>query len=233
MNGERTKVWQMLNWPNRISLLRLLLIGPFVVLLLNAEGTAHWSRWGAFAIFVIMAVSDFIDGQLARRLDQRTRLGAILDPLADKALIICSVVLLSLESVVPPPYAIPSWVVVAVVGKDLWVLGGFLVLYLATNRFKVQPSWPGKLATATQLVMVIVVLLAPSIESVLGSELIGSLTFGLFLLVTAMSIAAVVSYTRMGLGFILQRQQPITEADSERGLSDAIGEAFKSQDESD
>lgn len=231
MSEQRIKVWRMLNWPNRISLLRLLLIAPFLIVLLSHDELGDWSRYWALAIFTVMAISDFVDGQLARRLNLRTRLGAVLDPLADKALIICSVVLLSIDSMAVPGFAIPSWVVVAVVGKDVWVLLGFVVVYLVTDRFRVQPTWAGKAATFAQLVMVITVLLGPDIEAIrpgLGQQVV----FVLFLLVTTVSILAVISYTRLGLGFVLQGQQPLHEHNS-RSLSEAIGEALKRQDEPD
>ena len=119
--GEQTgkvRPWGTLNWPNRVSMIRLLLLAPFIVLVIN-QNDPHlgWARHAAVAVFALMAVSDFLDGVLARRLDARTRLGAILDPLADKALIICSVVLLSLPASAVWGYDLPNWVVVAVVGK--------------------------------------------------------------------------------------------------------------------
>ena len=97
MNDTEIKPWAVLSWPNRISLMRLLLVAPFIVLLMNQQQWGPSARYGALAIFIVMAVSDAIDGMLARRLNQITRLGAILDPLADKVLVICSVVLLSLD----------------------------------------------------------------------------------------------------------------------------------------
>ena len=89
--------WGSLSWPNRMSILRLLLVAPFVVLLMN-QNQPGWAfaRYVAVGIFVVMALSDWIDGILARKLNAMTRLGAILDPLADKMLIICAAVLLSL-----------------------------------------------------------------------------------------------------------------------------------------
>ena len=99
MSPQTARPWGSLNWPNRISILRLLLVAPFVELLLNINDPSwrSWARYAALAIFVVMAVSDFLDGMLARKLNIRTRLGALLDPLADKVLIICSVVLLSMQ----------------------------------------------------------------------------------------------------------------------------------------
>ena len=89
--------WSALTWPNRITMLRLVLVAPFVMALLFSRQYEPAARYTALGLFVVMAASDFVDGILARRLDQRTRLGAILDPLADKAMLICATVLLALE----------------------------------------------------------------------------------------------------------------------------------------
>jgi len=209
VNLGGTKVWATLSWPNRISILRLLLVAPFVVLLMN-QSQWLFSRRLAMAIFIVMAVSDFVDGRLARRLNMKTRLGAILDPLADKVLIICSVVLLSLPDSAVAGARIDNWIVVAVVGKDLWVILGFLVLYLVTDRLVVRPTRFGKACTFGQLVMVGFVLIAPDLNALspnLGARVAtatGWATVGLCAL-------AGVSYTRLGLSVIAAEQKPLDE----------------------
>lgn len=212
MNVQTAKPWGSLNWPNRISLLRLLLVAPFVILLLNLQDIS-WARYVALGIFVVMAVSDFVDGQLARRFNLKTRLGALLDPLADKVLIVCSVVLLSMKSSSPRAgevdFTLPNWVVVAVVGKDLWVVFGAIVVYFVTDRLRIQPTVPGKLATLVQLATVIAVLLAPDIDRLTGCG--RGVVLVMSLLVVASAAAAVVSYTRLGLSFIAKEQKPLEE----------------------
>lgn len=205
-NGFR--LWKSLNWPNRISLLRLLLVAPFVLLMMNQAALGAMARYGGLGVFVAMALSDFVDGQLARRLNLRTRLGAILDPLADKVLIICSTVLLSLPGTAVQGYQIPSWVVVAVVGKDLWVLLGFVVVYLVTDRFRVHPTWAGKFATFGQLVMVIAVLVGPDLDRV-AAPFGAWLAQTLMVAVAILSILAVISYTRLGLLYVVSEQKPL------------------------
>lgn len=209
MNAESTriKVWSSLNWPNRISLMRLLMVAPFVVLIKNHQ---QWpaARHAALAIFAVMAISDMLDGVLARRMEARTRLGAILDPLADKVLVICAVVLLSLPDSIIRAAPVPDWVVVFVVGKDLWVIIGFIVIYLVTDRFRVQPTLAGKTCTLAQAAMISLVLLAPDINAI--AEGVGTtLARGGFYVVVALCLTAGVSYTRMGLGFVLQEQKPM------------------------
>jgi cardiolipin synthase (CMP-forming) len=201
--------WRALNWPNRISLLRLLLVGPFILLLLNQnDPQCHWARHAALAIFAVMAVSDFLDGTMARRMNICTRLGAILDPLADKVLIICSVVLLAISESAVPGMLLPNWVVVAVVGKDLYVIVGFLVVYLVTDRFRVRPTPSGKICTLGQLVMVLAVLAGPDLNNLAagaGTWLVGICCWA----VAALAVLAVVSYTRQGLVFISEGQKPL------------------------
>jgi len=211
---ERSKdlrPWGSLNWPNRISLMRLLLVAPFIVLLMNMNDPA-WphARHGAVLIFLVLVVSDVVDGALARRLNQRTRLGAILDPLADKTLIICSVVLLSVPESAVPGARVPNWVVVAVVGKDFWTTVGFVVVYLATDRFRVQPTVWGKASTFAQAVMVLTVLLSPDVNWLIDGA--GSLAAAVTQwAVIAICAAAVVSYTKQGLGFVAASGKPLDE----------------------
>lgn len=211
MEPERIKPWRALTWPNRISIFRLLLVPPFVVLLLH-QHPLDWARHAALGIFLVMAVSDFIDGALARKLNERTRLGAILDPLADKTLIICAVVLLSLPGSAVPGAKLPALVVVAVIGKDLWVIAGFFVVYLVTDRVRVRPTPAGKLCTLGQSVMVSAILLAPELNELAGPAGVraGSVLAGTMgWIVAGLSLLAGVSYTRLGLRFIVQDAKPL------------------------
>lgn len=205
------KLWKALNWPNRISLLRLLLVGPFIVLLLN-QPDWPWARHAALAIFVAMGISDGLDGMLARRLNARTRLGAILDPLADKALIISAVVLLATRGAGVPPAALtlPNWLVVAVVAKDVWVVAGTVIVYMVTNSLRVRPTRAGKLCTVGQLILVGYTLLAPDLARLaegLGrwGVLAGSWA------VAGLAVFAIMSYTRLGLQFTMTEDKPLED----------------------
>lgn len=206
---SKVRTWRLLSWPNRISLLRLLLVAPFVLLLLY-QRVLPWGRYAALATFVVMGISDLIDGLLARRLTCRTRLGAILDPLADKISIVCAVILLSHPGAAVPGAQLPRWVAVAVVGKDLWVVIGFLVVYLATDHFHNQPTWSGKVCTVGQIVMVGFTLLAPELNW-LSPGLGGRIVTGLSAAVMGLCILAVISYTRLGLRFIATEGKPLEE----------------------
>jgi cardiolipin synthase (CMP-forming) len=211
--SSKRRLLDVLTWPNRISLLRLLMVAPFIVLIQNQnEPGWPWARQAALGIFILMAISDALDGQLARRLNQMTRLGAILDPIADKVLIICATVILSLpESAVTvdgQAQKLSNWIVVAVVGKDLWVIFGFLVIYLVTDRFRVRPTVFGKACTIGQLLMVALVLAQPEFNRLyqgLGTMLAQASGW----LVVTLCVAAGVSYTRLGLAFVGEGQKPL------------------------
>ena len=108
-----------LNWPNRITIARIVLVGPLVICLLRLNsGWEHW-RHLALALVTITALSDALDGFLARRLGEETPLGRFLDPVADKLLIACAVVLLSVNSTAVIGFRLPSWVPVVALGKDV------------------------------------------------------------------------------------------------------------------
>ena len=207
MGNTASKPWASLNWPNRISVMRLLMVAPFVVVLLNLRDWPE-GRYAALVIMLTMAISDFLDGMLARRLDARTRLGAILDPLADKVLIICASVMLAMDATSVPEAKLPSWIVVAIVGKDLWVIIGFIVVYLVTDRFRVRPCLAGKACTACQLAMVVLVLIAPDVNRLGGRAGTILVTVSAWV-VAAMCIASVISYTRMGLEFVAGQDKPL------------------------
>ena len=204
--------WKSLNWPNRISLLRLLFVAPYVILLMNQNDPGWgWARYAALGIFVAMALSDALDGYLARRFQARTRLGAILDPMADKVVIICSVVLLSLPIGAAPGAVLAGWVVVIVVAKDLWLILGFLVVYLVTDRFRVRPTAAGKACTVFQCLMVGLTLIAPDLNAF--REGMGTWTARAASWAAAAACAvAAVSYTLLGLAFIAREgEKPLEE----------------------
>ncbi|MEN6578695.1 MAG: CDP-alcohol phosphatidyltransferase family protein [Phycisphaerales bacterium] len=162
-----------LSWPTRITIMRILLIAPFVGCMLNTHDpqfgrpTQELLRYGAVGLFFLMAISDGIDGYLARRRKQITKLGTFLDPLADKLLITCASLLLVSEQGHVDGWQLPSMVVVLIIGKDILITLGFLIVYLITSQIHIVPVRAGKLATALQLSMVIVVLVAPELAAII------------------------------------------------------------------
>jgi len=201
------QLWRALNWPNRISLLRVLGVAPFMLLLLNQRAWPA-GRQVAMGIFVAMSLSDAADGYLARRRGQATQLGAFLDPLADKLLITCAALLLASSWACVPGARLPNWVVVAVVGKDLWVVTGFLVVFLVTGQVRIQPVRVGKLCTAVQLAMVAGVLASPEINA-LGHQAGTKLATGLGWAVLVLCVLSVAAYTRLGVAFLAEAGSPV------------------------
>src|SRR6266511_1633402 len=114
---------------NKITIVRILLVPLFIVEVLNyvAQGK-EWHRYLAIAAFLTAAVCDGVDGYIARRFGQRSELGAILDPLADKLLLLSGIVLLSFHHEQYLPH-LPLWMAATVVGRDILLLIGSLVLH--------------------------------------------------------------------------------------------------------
>src|SRR5205823_12650678 len=117
----------------------------------------EWIRYTAIAIFVIAAVSDGLDGYVARHYNQRSSLGVILDPLADKGLLLSGIITLSISnwSDVDPDYGrFPAWFPVLVISRDAILFVGAGVLYLLVGKVHVKPKWTGKVATVLQMVAI-------------------------------------------------------------------------------
>jgi CDP-diacylglycerol--glycerol-3-phosphate 3-phosphatidyltransferase len=182
-----------------LTMLRLLLLPVFLwVMLSDANQADHRNRWFAVAIFAIMAITDKLDGYLARRLNQSSKIGAILDPVADKLLIACSIILLSFSWVAPRGFEIPWYVVAAVYGKDVIVVIGTLALLSLVGRVNISARWLGKISTALQLALVIVTIIAPDLHKLNATFAIG-LTRTLWALVTLLAIASCVDYVLLGI----------------------------------
>ncbi|HSV27187.1 MAG TPA: CDP-alcohol phosphatidyltransferase family protein, partial [Sedimentisphaerales bacterium] len=158
-----------LNWANRITLARLLLILPFVACMMhiNAGDRGDVLRYLSLAIFVSMAVSDAIDGWLARSRGQTTALGTFLDPMADKLLMTAAMLLLASDAAGVRGFRVPMTLVVAVIGKDLILALGFVVQYFITQQTRIVPVLAGKLCTAVQLSMVAATLIGPEAERIM------------------------------------------------------------------
>ncbi len=188
-----------LSWPNRITLSRIILVAPFVVCILNIQdpswGTA--ARRGAVGLLILMGVSDVLDGFLARRLRAETPLGRFLDPLADKLLVICTVILLARQGTSVPGCVLPSVVVVAALGKDLLVVVGFCLIYIITSRACVAPRRPGKLCTFAQLATIFTVLLHPDLPAPLRR-----LPAVCWWAATGLAVLAAIDYFRFGQQFV-------------------------------
>jgi len=132
--------------PNIITLARIALV-PVLILLLKDQDYA-----AGLIVFVIAGASDALDGYLAKRLNVQSRLGAILDPVADKLLLVSAYVMLTLLG------HIPFWLVLVVVFRDLLIVGGYMLYTSHAGPVKMRPSILSKLNTLMQIALVTVIL---------------------------------------------------------------------------
>jgi cardiolipin synthase len=137
---------QILTLPNAITGIRFILIPIFVIAILSGNYGV------ALAAFVSASVSDWVDGWLARALKQQTDLGAVLDPIADKGLLITAVVVFSVHG------WIPLWLAMLLIGRDLVVVLGWVLLTRILVRGKVRPTFAGKTAIAAEMILLSYVL---------------------------------------------------------------------------
>ncbi len=158
---------------NKITILRILLIPFFVVeVLYYVRAGEELHRIMAIVSFAVAAVCDGVDGYIARRYNQRSELGAILDPLADKLLLVSGIVLLSFDH---SPYlaTVPLWLTVTILGRDVLLMVGAIVIQITVGKVVVRPRALGKVATVLQMVVILWVMLKWP-ESWLGSLTLGA-----------------------------------------------------------
>ncbi len=144
---------------NKITIVRILMIPAFVTMAIyygQSVGRGEpleWQRFAAIVIFLVAAVSDGLDGYVARRYNQRSYLGVILDPLADKGLLLAGVITLSISNWSDEPDfgTFPAWFPVLIITRDVVILVGSILLHLFVGHVQVKPSWTGKVATFLQM----------------------------------------------------------------------------------
>jgi cardiolipin synthase len=168
-----------LSIPNLITLGRILLV-PVVVWAISSG-----AMWIAFVLFLAAGVSDAVDGFLAKRFGMTTELGAYLDPLADKALIVSIYVTLGISGV------IPHWLVILVVSRDILIVGGVMLSWLVGSPIMVKPLLVSKLNTVAQIVFACVVL--GSLGFGVEAETLTLVLMGLVAALTLLSVAAYVA----------------------------------------
>ena len=142
---------------NQISIFRLLLIPVFVGAILQDGPGRDWPRLAALGVFVVAALSDVLDGYVARRYDQRTKLGHVLDPFADKLLINVTFVFLAADRYLE--YAVPMWIPVVVLVRDGLITGGAYLISRYRGQIRVRARISGKVNTILQNFTIVAVLL--------------------------------------------------------------------------
>jgi cardiolipin synthase len=155
--------------------LRIVAIPCFLILL-------EERRYGeALAVFVAAGLTDGLDGAIARLMHTKTRLGAFLDPAADKALLVSAFIALGFM------HEVPRWLVVVVISRDVMIVAGYFMLFMMTGQtMEVRPTFWGKLSTALQLLAVTVVLVS-LMNPGLGGDAVEQIVFPLSGLVTSIA----------------------------------------------
>ena len=166
--------------PNMITVLRVILVPIFVIYMINGRALA------SLVIFIIESVSDALDGFIARIFQQKSDLGAHLDPLADKILLTTAYITLAIFKM------IPAWLAVLIISRDVIILLGVLVFYLTHYPVTIHPSILSKATTCVQLATVLIVLSTGYIDI----QFLNPYTFWLAGLLT---IASGLQYIRIGL----------------------------------
>jgi cardiolipin synthase len=136
----------VLNIPNIITVARVLLVPVLIHFLLGQDYAA------ALLVFAVAAVSDAVDGFLARRFNQFTRFGAVMDPIADKAILLSAVVVLGWSGLLPP------WLAAAIVARDLLIVGGALAYHWLAGSVDMAPSLLSKLNTFLQFGLICLIM---------------------------------------------------------------------------
>jgi len=185
----------MLNLPNTLTLIRILTVPIFL------ECLAYHLYWEALVVFAIGGITDFFDGLTARWLNQQTALGAYLDPVADKLLVISSFIMLGLID------GIPMWLTVVVVVRDVLIVVGYGAIYLLVEeRMAVRPSWIGKWSTTFQLLT-----LALALVTLHDANLLPGFVLTLFIALSASAtVASGLQYLYRGLIWLQNRARSIT-----------------------
>ena len=147
---------QKMNLPNKLTMIRTIMIVPFVVILLG--GQAGWFGENgliadciAFVIFLVASLTDLIDGKIARKYNLVTNFGKFMDPLADK-LLVCSALIALVEM-----NRIPAWIVILIIGRE-FIISGFRLI-ASDNQVVIAASYWGKFKTTFQMIMVCMMIL--------------------------------------------------------------------------
>ena len=138
-----------MNLPNKLTVIRMILIVPFVFIMLT-DVCGPMSKWIALAIFIIASLTDLLDGKIARKYNLVTNFGKFMDPLADK-LLVCAAMICLVET-----GKIPSWIVIIIISRE-FIISGFRLI-ASDNGIVIAASYWGKFKTVFQMAMVILMI---------------------------------------------------------------------------
>nr|WP_308628378.1 CDP-diacylglycerol--glycerol-3-phosphate 3-phosphatidyltransferase [uncultured Eisenbergiella sp.] len=164
-----------MNLPNKLTIVRMIMIIPFVVFMLVPIGGAGVAKWIALALFVIASLTDLLDGKIARKYNLVTTFGKFMDPLADK-LLVCSAMICLVEM-----GKIPSWIVIIIISRE-FIISGFR-LVASDNGVVIAASYWGKFKTTFQMVMIILM-----IADIQALSLVTAIVMWIALILTVISL---------------------------------------------
>ena len=151
-----------MSFADKVSILRILLIPIFVSLIFYYNAQHQYLKYVIIAVFALAVLTDFFDGLVARMKKEKSKIGEVIDPLADKLLLLTAFICLyAFRESLPlrATHSIPLYVVLIVVSRDLIILLGVLILYLLKIEIPIAPSMWGKLTTFFQMFTILFVLL--------------------------------------------------------------------------
>jgi CDP-diacylglycerol--glycerol-3-phosphate 3-phosphatidyltransferase len=148
-----------LTFANKVTVGRILIVPFFIAAVMYISPAHDYFRWCALALFLVAIISDVIDGYIARTRGQKTRAGAILDPLADKMLLISAFICLYIKRDCFGDIYFPFWFVVAIISRDIMLILGAMIVQVTTGKLDIEANRSGKFTAFLQIVCVLGVLL--------------------------------------------------------------------------
>ncbi len=187
-----------MNLPNKLTVFRVILIIPFVLVMLGSHarwgwfmaafgGIADYADYIALAIFIIASLTDLLDGKIARKYNLVTNFGKFMDPLADK-LLVCAAMICLIEL-----DRIPAWIVIIIISRE-FIISGFR-LVAADNRVVIAANYWGKFKTTFQMIMVCLM--------IANIEALAVLTQVVMWIALVLTIVSLVDYLAKNKGVLL------------------------------
>ena len=172
---------------NKISILRILLVPAVVGSLVYYHPSRDGLRFVTLGLFLVGMATDALDGLIARTQNQQSELGTLLDPIADKLLILGTLISCSIIRGLPEWMRIPAWFNLLVISRDALLVTGAVVLFAMRGSWSVRPSLLGKWATFAQMLVIPTVLLGLPMKA------------PLILLAAVLTVLSTVDYVRVGV----------------------------------
>ena len=176
-----------LTFANKVTIGRILIVPLFIATVLYYSSQRDQLRYAALGIFLVAVISDVIDGYIARTRQQKTKAGAILDPLADKILLISAFICLTIKGEFFPAFKFPIWLVVTVISRDVILLIGSMLLYVFRGQLDISPSLWGNATTFFQ------------VASILGIFFQWSFSEYLWYVTVVLTLISAIDYLRNGI----------------------------------